>query len=75
MRVHLARRDELSQCADMLGELVTLLWRKEDPDMVEDELDPDVDVLCLNTLDVLVETVLHLIGGNSPVLVSVQICC
>ncbi|XP_047526510.1 dedicator of cytokinesis protein 3 [Vanessa atalanta] len=70
LRVHLARRDELSQCANMLGELVTLLWKKEDPDQPvdEDELDPDVDVLCLNTLDVLVETVLHLIGGNSPVL-------
>lgn len=55
----------------MLGELVTLLWKKEDPDQPPDpeELDPDVDVLCLNTLDVLVETVLHLIGGNSPVLV------
>ncbi|XP_032511085.2 dedicator of cytokinesis protein 3 [Danaus plexippus] len=72
LRVHLARRDELTQCADMLGELVTLLWKKEDPDapVDEDELDPDVDVLCLNTLDVLVETVLHLIGGNSPVLGS-----
>ncbi|XP_063821052.1 dedicator of cytokinesis protein 4 [Ostrinia nubilalis] len=72
LRVHLARRDELAQCADMLGELVTLLWKKEDPDQPvdEDELDPDVDVLCLNTLDVLVETVLHLIGGNSPVLGS-----
>ncbi|KAI8429141.1 hypothetical protein MSG28_007688 [Choristoneura fumiferana] len=72
LRVHLARRDELSQCAEMLGELVSLLWRKEDPDepVDEDELDPDVDVLCLNTLDVLVETVLHLIGGNSPVLGS-----
>lgn len=70
--MHLARRDELSQCAEMLGELVSLLWKKEDPDQPvdEDELDPDVDVLCLNTLDVLVETVLHLIGGNSPVLVS-----
>jgi hypothetical protein len=56
----------------MLDELVTLLWKKDDPDgpVDEDELDPDVDVLCLNTLDVLVETVLHLIGGNSPVLVS-----
>ncbi|XP_041975951.1 dedicator of cytokinesis protein 4 isoform X2 [Aricia agestis] len=72
LRVHLARRDELPQCAEMLGELVTLLWKKEDPDepIDEDELDPDVDVLCLNTLDVLVETVLHLIGGNSPVLGS-----
>lgn len=72
LRVHLARRDELSQCADMLGELVALLWRREEPDAAppDDELDPDVDVLCLNTLDVLVETVLHLIGGNSPVLVS-----
>ncbi|CAH2992326.1 unnamed protein product [Chilo suppressalis] len=72
LRVHLARRDELSQCAEMLGELVTLLWKKEDPDQPvdEDELDPDVDVLCRNTLDVLVETVLHLIGGNSPVLGS-----
>ncbi|CAH0728920.1 unnamed protein product, partial [Brenthis ino] len=70
LRVHLARRDELAQCADMLGELVTLLWKKEDPDQIvdEDELDPDVDVLCLNTLDVLVETVLNLIGGKSPVL-------
>ncbi|XP_045446102.1 dedicator of cytokinesis protein 3 [Melitaea cinxia] len=70
LRVHLARRDELSQCADMLEELVTLLWKKEDPDQPidEDELDPDVDVLCLNTLDVLVETVLHLIGGNTSVL-------
>lgn len=73
LRVHLARRDELAQCAEMLGELVTLLWKKEDPDQVTDpdELDPDVDVLCLNTLDVLVETVLHLIGGNSPVLVGI----
>lgn len=72
LRVHLARRDELSQCAEMLGELVTLLWKKKDPDQPvdQDELDPDVDVLCLNTLDVLVETVLYLIGGNSPVLVS-----
>ncbi|XP_045764992.1 dedicator of cytokinesis protein 3 isoform X2 [Maniola jurtina] len=70
LRVHLSRRDELSLCADMLGELVTLLWKKEDPDQPvdDDELDPDVDVLCLNTLDVLVEIVLHLIGGNSPVL-------
>ncbi|CAH2075479.1 unnamed protein product, partial [Iphiclides podalirius] len=67
LRVHLARRDELAQCADMLGELVALLWRREAP---ADELDPDVDVLCLNALDVLVETVLHLIGGNSPVLGS-----
>lgn len=75
LRVHLARRDELSQCADMLEELVTLLWKKEDPDQPidEDELDPDVDVLCLNTLDVLVETVLHLIGGNTPVLVGFYI--
>ncbi|KOB78102.1 Dedicator of cytokinesis protein 3 [Operophtera brumata] len=58
LRVHLARRDELAQCAEMLGELVTLLWKKEDPDQEidPDELDPDVDVLCLNTLDVLVET-------------------
>ncbi|KAJ0179753.1 hypothetical protein K1T71_004344 [Dendrolimus kikuchii] len=72
LRVHLARRDELSQCAEMLGELVTLLWKKKDPDQPidQDELDPDVDVLCLNTLDVLVETVLYLIGGNSPVLGS-----
>ncbi|XP_061710006.1 dedicator of cytokinesis protein 3 isoform X3 [Cydia pomonella] len=72
LRVHLARRDELSQCAEMLGELVSLLWKKEDPEEAvdPDELDPDVDVLCLNTLDVLVETVLHLIGGNSPVLGS-----
>nr|XP_049702940.1 dedicator of cytokinesis protein 3 isoform X2 [Helicoverpa armigera] len=70
LRVHLARRDELSQCAEMIGELVALLWKKQDPDrpVDDDELDPDVDVLCLNTLDVLVETVLHLIGGNSPVL-------
>ncbi|XP_026740010.1 dedicator of cytokinesis protein 3 isoform X2 [Trichoplusia ni] len=72
LRVHLARRDELPQCAEMIGELVALLWKKQDPDrpMDDDELDPDVDVLCLNTLDVLVETVLHLIGGNSPVLGS-----
>lgn len=70
--MHLARRDELAQCAEMIGELVSLLWKKYDPDqpVEDDELDPDVDVLCLNTLDVLVETVLHLIGGNSPVLVS-----
>lgn len=70
--MHLARRDELQQCAEMIGELVALLWKKPDPDrpVEDDELDPDVDVLCLNTLDVLVETVLHLIGGNSPVLVS-----
>nr|QGA73380.1 dedicator of cytokinesis protein 3 [Spodoptera frugiperda] len=72
LRVHLARRDELQQCAEMIGELVALLWKKPDPDrpVEDDELDPDVDVLCLNTLDVLVETVLHLIGGNSPVLGS-----
>ncbi|XP_072940797.1 dedicator of cytokinesis protein 3 [Epargyreus clarus] len=72
LRVHLARRDELTQCADMLAELVALLWRRTDPDRPpdDDDLDPDVDVLCLNTLDVLVETVLHLIGGNSPVLSS-----
>ncbi|XP_037298897.1 dedicator of cytokinesis protein 3 isoform X2 [Manduca sexta] len=70
LRVHLARRDELAQCAEILGELVSLLWKKKDPDQPsdDDELDPDVDVLCLNTLDVLVETVLHLIGGNASVL-------
>ncbi|KAM3961593.1 LOW QUALITY PROTEIN: dedicator of cytokinesis protein 3-like [Aphomia sociella] len=80
LRAQLARRDELAQCAAMLAELVALLWRRADPAAAPhhprisptptDELDPDVDVLCLNTLDVLVETVLHLIGGNSPVLGS-----
>lgn len=72
LRVHLARRDELSQCAEMIADVVALLWKKEELDQNPDpdDFDPDVDVLCLNIFDVLVETVLHLIGGNSPVLVS-----
>lgn len=53
----------------MLGELVTLLWKKVDSEQAidENELDPDVDVLCLNTLDVLMKIVLHLIS-NMPTL-------
>ncbi|KAG7299843.1 hypothetical protein JYU34_016862 [Plutella xylostella] len=70
LRSHLARRDELAQCADMLGELVTLLWTKEEEggrgDGGRGEGDADVDALCTTTLPVLVDTVLQLIGGREP---------
>ncbi|CAG9138456.1 unnamed protein product [Plutella xylostella] len=70
LRSHLARRDELAQCADMLGELVTLLWTKEEEggrgEGGRGEGDADVDALCTTTLPVLVDTVLQLIGGREP---------
>lgn len=55
----------------MLGERATLLWKKVDSEQLidENELDADVDVLCLHTLDVLMKIVLYLIS-NMPTLVG-----
>ncbi|XP_037027423.1 dedicator of cytokinesis protein 3 isoform X2 [Bradysia coprophila] len=75
LRLHLARRDELMICADILSEILTHLFdlRMRQMDKPSNILQHDLNALCCNTLDILMETIIVIVDGSPnipPSLVS-----
>nr|CAD7460974.1 unnamed protein product [Timema tahoe] len=71
LRVHLAHRDELRLCTEILGEILTFLFKQrqsQEQGKVNNCLHHDVEILCLTTLDMLIQTVLIIIDRSAAVL-------
>ncbi|XP_014603723.1 PREDICTED: dedicator of cytokinesis protein 3 isoform X1 [Polistes canadensis] len=75
LRIHLARREELRTCTDILGEIFSFLHKRgRDANKVNNCIHHDVETLCLSILDVLVQTILIVINANGPVLGCLVAC-
>ncbi|RLU17100.1 hypothetical protein DMN91_011169 [Ooceraea biroi] len=75
LRVHLARREELRSCTDILGEILSFLHKRgRDTNKVNNCIHHDVETLCLSVLDVLIQTILIVINANGPVLGCLVAC-
>lgn len=76
LRYHLLRSDELKLCTDILGEILRLLFKQkkqyEEQGKINNLIHHDVDILCINVLDVLVQTVLKVLGSDTKVIVSIK---
>lgn len=70
LRAHMARRDELKLCAEILGEIITHLnkLRQEQQDKPSNTLQHDLDALCRNILEILIQTILIIMEGSPTVL-------
>lgn len=71
LRIHLARRDELRLCAEILGEILNYLYQLRDEQTQSTpptSLEHDLNALCRNILDMLMQTILVIIDGSPPVL-------
>lgn len=69
IRIHLARREELRACTDILGEILSFLHKRgRDTNKVNNCIHHDVQTLCISTLDVLIQTILIIVSTNGPVL-------
>ncbi|CAG2063574.1 unnamed protein product, partial [Timema podura] len=77
LRVHLAHRDELRLCTEILGEILTFLFKQrqsQEQGKVNNCLHHDVEILCLTTLDMLIQTVLIIIDRSAAVLGCLVAC-
>lgn len=78
VRYHLAHRDELRLCADILGEILGYLFKQrsinQELGKVNNCIHHDVDTLTVNILDMLTQTVLFIIDKNVPVLCYLVAC-
>lgn len=74
LRHHLNHRDELKLCTDILGEVISFLFKQklqcEEQGKISNLIHHDVDTICLNFLDVLISTVLTIIDKDTKVIVS-----
>lgn len=70
VRIHLARRDELRLCADILAEIVGQLWqlRRAQAAKMSNTLQHDLNALCRGVLDMLMQTILVIMEGSPAVL-------
>lgn len=70
IRIHLSRRDELKLCADILSEVLNFLFKlsKENSEKPSNYLAHDLNSLCRNILDILMQTILIIIEASPPVL-------
>lgn len=71
LRIHLARRDELRLCAEILAEILNYLHQLRDEQSestTSPSLTHDLNALCRNILDILMQTILVIIEGSPPVL-------
>lgn len=70
LRIHLARRDELSLCADILAEILTHIFdlKQKQQEKPSNTLQHDLNALCRNILDILMQTILIIIDGNTEIL-------
>ncbi|KAL1116518.1 hypothetical protein AAG570_004990 [Ranatra chinensis] len=78
LRLHLAHREELRLCTDILAKILNFLFEQK---RVEDEggkvnncLHHDIEIVCLSTLDMLIQTVLIIIDRSMPVLGNLVAC-
>lgn len=70
LRIHLARRDELRLCAEILSEILNFNYglKQKQSDKPSNTLQHDLNALCRNILDILMQTILVIIEGSPPVL-------
>lgn len=70
LRIHLARRDELRLCAEILSEILNFNYelKQSQSDKPTNTLQHDLNALCRNILDILMQTILVIIEGSPPVL-------
>ncbi|BES96770.1 dedicator of cytokinesis [Nesidiocoris tenuis] len=78
LRIHLAHREELRLVTDILGRILVFLYNEqradEDGGKIDNYLHHDIEVVAINTLDMLVQTVIIIIDRSSPVLGSLVAC-
>lgn len=75
LRIHLVRREELRSCTEILGEILSFLYKRgQDSNKVNNCIQHDVETLCLSVLDVLIQTILIVINSSGPVLGCLVAC-
>lgn len=75
LRLHLARREELRSCTDILGEILSFLHKRgRDANKVNNCIHHDVETLCLSVLDVLIQTIQIVVKTSGPVLGCLVAC-
>ncbi|XP_073976678.1 dedicator of cytokinesis spg isoform X2 [Rhodnius prolixus] len=78
LRLHLAHREELRLVTDILGKILIFLYKQmradEEGGKIDNCLHHDIEVVCVNTLDMLVQTVIIIIDRSMPVLGSLVGC-
>lgn len=73
VKLHLAHRDELKLCSEILTEIITYLFNQkqlQSEGKVNNCIILDTEILCLHILDPLVQTLIVIMDCHSPVLVS-----
>lgn len=77
LRYHLIHRDELRLCTEILGEILGFMFKQrkmcEEQGKINNCIHHDVDTLCINTLDVLIQTVFVIIDKDTKVIVSTSL--
>lgn len=70
LRMHLARRDELRLCAEILSEILTYLYelKAKQQDKPSNTVQHDLNALCVSILDILMQTIMIIIEGSPAVL-------
>ncbi|KAJ8687488.1 hypothetical protein QAD02_023282 [Eretmocerus hayati] len=74
LRIHLARREELRTCTDILGEILGFMYKRGREGKVNNCVHHDVETLCLAILDVLIQTILIIINAGGSVLNCLVAC-
>lgn len=72
IKLHLAHRDELKICTEILTEIINYLFKQrqqQDQGKVNNCIHLDIEILCLHTLDILVQTLLIIMDRNLQFLV------
>lgn len=72
LRYHLQHRDELRLCMDILTEILSFLYHKSrNPETIGrtfTSLQHEIDIVCLSSLDMLIQTVLLIMDRSAPIL-------
>ncbi|KAG8321820.1 Dedicator of cytokinesis protein 3, partial [Homalodisca vitripennis] len=78
LRMHLAHRDELRLCSEILTEILSYIYQQQRLEQVNgkvnNSLHLDLEILCRDTLDMLIQTVLIIIDRSPPVLGGLVAC-
>ncbi|XP_054273723.1 dedicator of cytokinesis protein 3 isoform X2 [Macrosteles quadrilineatus] len=78
LRMHLAHRDELRLCSEILSEILSYIFQQQRLEQVNgkvnNSLHLDLEILCRDTLDMLIQTVLIIIDRSPPVLGGLVAC-